>query len=259
MFILYADEFGHDGIWDPTDPQHCHHPLFGLAGVAVPGDRCRDFDRGYLRLKESYYKFEIARAAVVKGIRPERFEWKELRNRRDRRFAADVLRLVERVGGHVFAYGQVKPVGMAAHKSDALYGRTAQGLLDAFEKYLRHRAGLQAGRGVIALDRRDEIRNARVLASAQSYLFSAGPGRFERIVETPLLVPSEWYHGVQAADTIARTVGAVFRFRATGEAGYKRTATELGPLLDARAYTLDDWRSIFVRGMPSPSAPPSCG
>ena len=68
MFILYADEFGHDGIWDPADPQHRHHPLFGLAGAAVPGDRCRDFDRGYLRLKESYYKFEIARATVVKGI-----------------------------------------------------------------------------------------------------------------------------------------------------------------------------------------------
>jgi len=108
-----------------------------------------------------YYAHEIQRAQVTEGLRHERFEPKQLSNRRDTRFALDVLALIERLGGVVFAYGVVKPVGKPQSlRDDGLYGSTMQGLMRAFEKYLRQHSGKC---GLIILDRRDEGRDIKLL------------------------------------------------------------------------------------------------
>ena len=226
MFVLYLDELGHDGVWDPGDPRHNHHPLFGLAGIAVPGDRCRDLDRGYFRLKNAFYKFEIERH-VENGKRAERFEPKELRSRRDTRFAHAVFDLVRRVEGTVFVYAVEKKERQ--RQTDALYGRVAQGMLESFEKFLRKKSGKRHGTGVIVMDRRGEKSDVTLLGWMQSHLFShdAVPRGFHRIVETPLLVRSEWYHGVQAADTISRAAGRVLRYEVRLEADHKMVANFL--------------------------------
>ncbi len=244
VFVLYADEFGHDGVWDPHDAQHCHHPMFGLAGIALPGDRAREFDRSYLALKKSYFAPEIAAEFAATGKRPERFEWKDLRSPRDIRFSADVLRLVARLDGTLFIQGAIKPVG-GPHDSAALYGSVTQGLMRCFEKYVRNAAGRRA-RGVIILDRRQEARDVELLASAQSYLFSAIPP-LDRLLEVPLLVRSEWHHGVQAADNVCRVVGKVARYRCLADPQYEKVTKKLGPLLDAITRPCGPWSSAYIR------------
>ncbi len=204
MYILYVDEFGHSGAWDPADPNHCHHPLFGLAGLCLEGSRIKDFDRGYLRLKQSFYRAEIVRAASQSGLRPERYEPKRLRSRRDRRFAVAVLQHVKACHGILFARGVVKRVGLANHHEKALYTSTTQGLMQQYERYLRQVASRARGRGIIVLDERSGGQDENLLASAQSHLYSSAVHPFERLIEVPLLVPSDWYHGVQAADTVCR-------------------------------------------------------
>jgi hypothetical protein len=254
VYILYLDEFGHDGKWIPGDPQYGHHPLFGLAGFVIREEFWRDLDRGYLQLKKSFFKHELERALVVDGQRPERFEAKSLSNRRDLRFAGAVLELIERLDGAVFAQGLVKPIG-AKHDSNALYGSTMQALMYSYERFLRDKARP----GMIVLDRRAEEHDVALLGSAQSYLFSAPPvqlpGGFKRVVEVPFLVRSEWHHGVQAADTVARVVGKVFRARA-GDAHYAKFDKIMGPRLDAAGCTWGNlpFTSIHVRGV-SPSRP----
>lgn len=249
LFQLYLDEFGHPGVWDPADPRHRHHPLFGLAGLAVNDNRWRDLDRGFLRLKRKFYKNEIERASILKGIRPERYEPKQLRSRRDKRFAFAALELVRGCGGTVFANGVVKNSTLSTHDEVALYNSTTQGALRQFERFLRNAAGRATGRGVVIMDRRDEAQNQRVLHSAQSYLFSdpAFRGRDPRIVETPLLVPSEWYHGVQLADSIGRVVGAVYRHRCLGDARYRRDDDEFGPMLDGLSAQFGRHTTLFIR------------
>src|SRR5262249_23151085 len=163
------------------------------------------------RLKCSRYSYEIRAARILKGIRPERWEPKTLRSRRDIRFAADVLGLVKRCHGTLFAYGCVKKSTVANHSYHGIYNSHVQGTIRQYEKFLRDYAGKRTGCGAMVIDRRSESQNRLVLESAQSYLFSSSTTRRPdaRVVETPLLVPSEWYHGVQAADTIGRVIGAL--------------------------------------------------
>ncbi len=249
MYLLYADEFGHDGIYDPSSPRHNHHPLFGLAGVVLDSKRWRDLDRRYLRLKQVFYRHEIARA----NVRPERFEPKELKlgNRRDVRFTHAVFDLLRDLDAVAFAYGIKKPVAHA-HDSSATYGSVTQGLMRAFEKFIRNHAG-KGTKALMIIDRRQETRDVEVLASAQSYLFSASGdvrGGFDRLIESPLLVRSEWHHGIQVADNVCRVVGRVFRYRTdqAGQAGWKDFDTEFGAKLDALTdHIAPRWRSVFVR------------
>jgi hypothetical protein len=94
MVLLYLDEFGHAGAWNPTDPRHRHHPLFGLGGIVLECRKARDFDRWYFRLKTTYYAPEIERAWREEGKRAERFEPKQLSDRRDFRFGISSASLV---------------------------------------------------------------------------------------------------------------------------------------------------------------------
>jgi Protein of unknown function (DUF3800) len=247
MFLLYADEFGHDGIWDPLDPRHNHHPLFGLAGFVIPVQKWRDLDRGYLQIKRNFYAHEIIREEA-KGTRPERYEAKELSDRRDIRFTNAAISLLHSLGAHTFIQGNKKPIG-GPHHSDALYGSITQRLMDSFETYMRNRASKKS-KGMIVLDRRAEQRDVQLLFSAQSYLFSAKnlPGSFERLIETPLLVRSEWHHGIQAADTLARAIGKIYRYRLCGEQAYKKFQDKLGTQLDTLTYHIPNqhWSSVTI-------------
>lgn len=247
VLLLYLDEFGHDGIWDPSDPAHRHHPLFGLAGIAVPGERARDLDRGYLRLKLSYYAHEVQRAGDRDGLRPERYEPKQLQSRRDFRFATAVADLVGKVGGHVFAQGVAKRIG---RHGENVYENVAKRTLTTFEHYLRQRHGTKLGCGVIVLDRRDEVRDLKLLEALQRHLFSTTLGyQFRRISETPLLVRSDWYHGVQAADTIARSVGTVHRHRHYGDVANRDRLDALGTKLDTMTYRESNWSTVHIAGV----------
>lgn len=249
MYLLYLDEFGHPGPYVPTDKRYQHHPLFGFAGFAIPGDRWRDFDRSYLRLKCRLYKKEIARAQVLQGIRAERFEPKQLKDRRDVRFVSLVMDLVGKNNGCVFAHGCLKKSTPKTHSYEGLYNSLMQAVLRSFEKYLRDKAGKGLGRGVVIMDRRHEAQNGRVLASAQSHLFSDPVFRQPdvRIVEIPLLVPSEWHHGVQAADGIGRAIGAIYWYRRMNNVRFKKYDRDLGPTVRAHTHTIGGWHSVHVR------------
>lgn len=249
MYLLYLDEFGHPGPYVRGNARYCQHPLFGFAGFAVPGEKSRDFDRRFLRLKSTYYDNEIKRALTLRGLRPERFEPKQLKSRRDIRFAADVMGLAGSCAGCLFAYGTVKHSTPANHSYDGLYNNLMQWTIRQFEKYLRDRVGRRAGRGVIIMDRRTEAQNRRVLESAQSLLFSDPTFRQEhvRVVETPLLVPSEWYHGVQAAHVIGQSIGKVYWARKLGKAKYRKFDNKLGWVIRQHTHTIGGWHSVHVR------------
>ena len=111
--------------------------FLGLQASSFPGERWRDLDRSYLRLKCRFYRKEIARAQTLRGTRPERYEPKALKSRRDIRFVSSVLELVGSCGGSVFAHGVKKKSTRANHSYEGLYNSLMQGTLRAFEKYCR--------------------------------------------------------------------------------------------------------------------------
>ena len=223
MYLLFLDEFGHEGAYDEgAGSRHMHHPLFGLAGCCVPGQHLRNLDRGFLRLKQRYFAPELAQAAQ-RGQRAEQWECKSLRigDRTHAGFARDVLSLIGQAQGWVQAIGRVKHAGVLDHDSRALYTTVVQESMWVFEQALRKAAAVPDGTGVIIMDRRSEGKDNNVLASSKSYYFCPPAGRaFERLVEGPMLVPSEYYHGVQVADVVARVVGSVYRWRRQKEPGH---------------------------------------
>jgi len=105
--------------------------------------------------------------------------------------------MVKSYDGTVFAQGIVKSVGRNRHDINKLYTTVARRVLSVYERFLRRRAGTYDGCGLVVMDQRDPVKDVKLLSSLQSQLFSI---EFDvrRIAETPLLVPSEWYHGVQA-------------------------------------------------------------
>lgn len=247
MHTLYLDEFGHPGLYIPADPKHRHHPLFGFSGVAVPAARWRDLDRGFLRLKRRFYRAEIDREFYLKNVRPEHWEPKQLSSRRDRVFAKELLKLIAECDAHVFAYGLRKHGTRVTHDEVAMYNSTVQGILTQFERYLREVE--PTGCGMIIMDRRMEHQNGLVLRSAQSHIFSddymRAPGA--RLVETPLLVPSEYYHGVQVADLVGRVIAAIMRYRLIHDQAYRWAETGLGRSVGDVTYHIGQWKSVFVR------------
>lgn len=251
MYLLYLDEFGHTGRWIPNDPQYGHHPFFGLAGFAIPGERWADLDRQFFRLKRDLYKKELAQFVISKGERPERFEPKQLKSRRDIVFAAEVLNLVNQHQGHVFAYGYHKSVDFQQHRDHAIYIGCVQNSMLNYEKYLKDRAGRKAGQGLIIMDRRNDALNSVVLGAAQSFIFGRAQDNYgrpiDRIVEAPLLVPSEWYHGVQMADMLGRAMSTVNLHRLGLQRGLAKFEAILGPKLDAFGYTKEDWGTVHLK------------
>lgn len=248
MLLLYLDEFGHAGAWDPADPKHRHHPLFGLGGIAIQCAKARDLDRTYFRLKTGFYKYEIEQAWRRDGKRAERFEPKQMDCRRDIRFAREVLYAVSNLGGAIVAHGVAKPVGVRNHKPVAFYNSIMQGVLRSFDGVIR---AMAAESGIIIADRRSEASDTDLLGSAQSYLFSH---QFElrRVAETPLLVRSDWHHGVQAADTVGRVLGGLFRYRAAGEQEFRCYEQRFGSIVDHMTVTIGrrlgiDLKSVYVR------------
>jgi hypothetical protein len=166
-------------------------------------------------------------------------------------FAAEVLNLVHKNQGHVFAFGYQKAIDDPNHHDQAIYIGCVDNSILNFEKYLKDRAGQHAGQGVIIMDRRNDALNSVVLGAAQSFLFGRALMQhghaIERIVEVPLLVPSEWYHGVQIADMLGRAVAAVQLHRRGLKRGLAKFESILGPKIDAFGYAKDSWRTVLLR------------
>ncbi len=99
------------------------------------------------------------------------------------------------------------------------------------------------------MDRRTEKLNQLVLESAQSHLFSnpALNRPDARIIETPLLVPSEWYHGVQMADIVGRVIAAVYQWRLLRNSSFQWADQLYGPHLARLAYSIGNWTTLYVR------------
>jgi hypothetical protein len=248
MYLLYLDEFGHEGVYDPADPRKQSSPIFGLGGVLVSDEKWKALDRGYLDLKRYFFANEIRNC----GDRPERWEFKgntlstpsKQSNRRNQRFGIAVLDLLKRCDCTIVGKGFVKRVG-TSHDAIATYTSIVQGIMRSAEKIMRQKAGRQKGVCLMVMDRRNEENDRLVVESAQSHLFSNG---FQRILESPLVVDSQHYHGVQAADIVCGILGGLLRWRKTPRisSGYSEIEPRYGNRVDTLTMSIDYWRSIWI-------------
>ena len=285
MWTLYLDEVGHDGEFVPANPSTS--PLFGLGGFALHHDRLRSIAGKYFELKRKFYKAELSvyasQAALIRqpppkgkeatwkkqkqelGVdglpesqwgRVERFEIKgrdlasllvlkdPTRFRREILFAISVLELIEQHAGFIFARVKLKKAGPAEHR-DSLYGGLAQGIIDDFHRFLSSKSRSD-GYGIVVIDERNKPENCSFLAYAQSYIFSRELGQ---IAETPFLVDSRWFPGIQIADNIAGILHSILKYRHAGADfdAYGPAEEVFAAGIDGLTWSDGDhWKSVFV-------------
>lgn len=65
LYLVYVDEFGHIGQYlDKDDPKYKTHPVFGLAGFALPYDEVRSFSTFFFQLKNRLLAFELEKSGI---------------------------------------------------------------------------------------------------------------------------------------------------------------------------------------------------
>ena len=209
-WALYLDESG------SSVPHHMplpngETPAFSLAGVVLPLEQWREYDRSYMALKLQFFKDEIDKSSSNAAL------WEFKGNRaiaprnanfeRAKLFVYKTLDLIAKYGGSLFATSFLKSAVFPTN-SDSMYTAGLQIMTEAFDICLRER-GSDAN-GIMILDSRmahitqGQGLDYQVAVSQMSYLFGNRKGReLKRLREAPLFADSAITAGVQIADVVA--------------------------------------------------------
>lgn len=212
-WALYLDESGSvDSHRLPL--QTAQTPVFTLAGIALPIERWRSYDRAYLGLKREFFAAEIDRSS-----KPDtRWEFKgsniiaprNAESERNKVFAYKVLDLVKDHGGRAFGCSFLKCPAEPSPKA-SIYTKAVQIIDERFDIFLREKND----KGILILDsrmahmKRGSGTDYTVAISHLSYVFGNEQGReLKRIKEAPLFADSCLTAGLQIADIVAAQVYA---------------------------------------------------
>lgn len=212
-WALYVDESGSPERLDLPVAKG-QTPVFTLAGVALPLDRWRDYDRDYLRLKTQFFRKEIDQSSKthhtweVKGN--YLFAPRNAGSDRNSVFSHRVLDLIQHYNGAIIAVSFIKD-----HKRNtsakSLYTKGLQILSERFDIFLRE----NNSRGIMIVDSRMAHMNPgqgvdyTVAQSYLSFVFGNEEGQqLKRLSEAPLFADSAITAGIQIADIVAALVYA---------------------------------------------------
>ena len=206
MILFYVDEAG-----DPnahSDPLlEGETPLFCLTAVGIHSSKWRELDRALLTLKRTFYAPELTAFAVkYPSKRPENCEIKggdvckpsNARNRRNRMFAYQVLKLTEDIDARMFSVVWVKSNSSPVDPI-SMYTHSLQILAERFHFHCLS----QNDSGLIVADSRTRNLDFTVASGHLSFLFGNPIGRtYTTLVEAPMFVDSSLSGGMQLADIV---------------------------------------------------------
>lgn len=207
-WVLYLDESG-DTRPHSLPLKHGQSPVFALAGVALPIDKWRKYERDYLSLKWQFFENEIEKSSK----RREQWEFKGKRaiaprnanSERLKVFTYKTLDLIKQYNGALFAVDFVK-----SHEnpmaSNSMYTLALQLIAERFNIFLREKGAI----GIMIIDSRmahatpGRGLDYSVAVSLLSYVFGHETGReLKQLAEAPLFADSSLTAGVQIADIVA--------------------------------------------------------
>ncbi|MCA1939370.1 MAG: DUF3800 domain-containing protein [Caenispirillum bisanense] len=207
MYVVYLDEFGHDGVFIARNhPQHNASPVFGVAGFALPAERVREFASWFFQLKSRLLAWEIERsgkrAAVWEKKGAALFTTRNIeRYPAVREAGARILNTVQRLGGFVVYYGLEKYTPQKGHDPKALYRVTLAQTIRELDQIFRPRSSPF----MIVMDQHEQ--RLDLVMEAGKTMF--GNERARLLVEPPFQVESHLYQTVQCADWICGMVGRI--------------------------------------------------
>ncbi|WP_198302485.1 DUF3800 domain-containing protein [Xanthomonas citri] len=219
-YLVYLDEFGHIGPYvSAADPKYKTHPVFGLAGYALPVTHVRPYSSFFFSLKTRLLKFEIDKS----GKHPAHWEKKgsslySLKNVEKYRDLRDAtFRIFNRIksdDGFVFYVGVEKDRAPEKSNAKGLY----RAVLHEVIKRLDNEFKAGGHTFSMMLDQQDDMQNCGSTASMRHEIVcSAAVSMFGRaarkcLVEPPVQAESHLYQTLQCADWICGLVGRLARY-----------------------------------------------
>jgi hypothetical protein len=238
MLLAYLDEFGHIGPYiSDTHTKFSTHPVFGYAGFVMPAENVREFGGYFEYIKENLLRFEIEQA----GAHPRRWEKKgaslfTTRNIEQYPELAwafkRLMRKLERLGGKVVFYGQVKPVGSARETGETASERSAHALRQVLTRLSWHAESLDRNI-MIVLDSVDDKPRIEAVSVMASFIYSNGNNALRRVVEAPMQVESHLYATIQFADWLCALLGRAAHFQFVENSQFGWAPEKFGSLMKA--------------------------
>jgi hypothetical protein len=225
FYIVYLDEFGHIGPYvDVSHPRHKTHPVFGLAGIALPAEKVRNFSSFFFQLKNRLLEFEIKRD----GIHPSIWEKKgsslytEVNVRKYKSLRDATYRLFNRIkkdDGFVIHVGIEKHMSPDEANAKGLYKQVMHEMIKRLnDEFLQRDAKF-----MMLFDQQDDMQRSgqnvgirhEIVKGAAITMF--GEDARKNLIEPPVQAESHLYQTLQCADWICGLVGRLERFRAEPE------------------------------------------
>jgi hypothetical protein len=208
--FVYLDEFGHIGPFMSRGAiKYNESPVFGLAGIILPGDEIRQFATKFLQLKEYIFQREIKRSGIISA------EWEKhgsqiftpkqvARYPHFRSTGARLLNYIRDSGGRVFYYGREKIAGSLNVNSVGLYTTILGHAIRQLEKY----SVSTNSNFIIVVD--EHSTRKELLVTASKTMFGHTPTR--HLLSPPFEVESYINQNIQAADWISAIVGRLWAY-----------------------------------------------
>lgn len=225
FYVVYLDEFGHIGPYvSANDPKHKTHPIFGLAGIALPVDKVRRFSSFFYQLKNNLLDLEIKRD----GVHPSVWEKKgsslytEVNVRKYKALRDATFRLFNRIrqdGGFVIYVGIEKHLPPEQANAKGLYKKVMHEMIKRLDEEFQQRNA----KFMMLLDQQDDMQSSgqnigirgEIVKGAAISMF--GEDGRKTLIEPPVQAESHLYQTLQCADWICGLVGRLERFHCEPE------------------------------------------
>lgn len=249
-YCVYLDEFGHVGPYiSHLHPKYNDHPVFGLAGIAIPVSEIRAFSTYFYQLKGRLLKFEIDQHKA-KGL-PE-YEWEKkgaslftltnvTKYPEMRRATFRLLKHINAINGFVFFVGQEKHKDISLHCPKKAYSAAiSESLKRLNDEFADTNSTFQ-----LFLDEHTE--RLEIFRNVSRNMF--GENKIYTLIEPPFEVDSKLYQTIQCADWICGLVGRLAYYQADPAA--KPDWAIFHKYFNARLQEAQKRSSIRVFGKPS--------
>lgn len=221
MYIVYLDEFGHIGPYiSKTDPRHNNHPVFGLAGFAIPAHNARKLSSYFFNMKKNFF----AKKIMDSGKKCYEFEEKSSNFLRNNQFNGSskikkektniinrLLRKISALDGFIIYVGIEKYLSPDEFRAKGLYKQVVKELIKRIDEEMNEKSKsfLLVMDQQSDLAKKSPVNDMRREIVRQASMTMFGEDKKLNLVEPPIQVESHLYPNVQIADWICGLIGKI--------------------------------------------------
>ncbi|EMB6139672.1 TPA: DUF3800 domain-containing protein [Proteus mirabilis] len=220
LYIVYLDEFGHDGPFISHDHElHNTHPVFGLGGFVIPANRVRDFSHFFFKLKQNLFgKYEIPAARKKEEEAGGKFQLSNWEKKGSKQYSVAnlknyksfligstgrIINNITKMGGFLFYVGEAKKRGIEKHNPQGVYKSSLKEVIKRLDDEFKG----QDAQFLIFMDDH-EIRKEIVKRS----IYEMHQCDKYQLLEAPVQVDSKLYQTIQCADWLCALYGKISYF-----------------------------------------------